>query len=53
MFVEEEYVTLTYTHCVRYGSVFDDLDSAKSECIVDSSCDGVFDEYCNEDGDLS
>ena len=52
MFVEEEYVTLTNTWCSTYGSRFDDLDSAKYNCSVDSSCAGIYDDYCDEDGNF-
>ena len=46
MFVDEEYVKLTYTRCSYDGSRFDDLDSAKHNCSVDSSCAGIYDMYC-------
>ena len=49
MFVDEEYVTLTYKTCNYYGQ-FNDLDSAKVNCSNNLDCGGVLDPHCDEDG---
>ena len=46
----DKYVTLTNTNCHYYGMSFPELHVAKSACNNVSSCSGVQDYACNEDG---
>ena len=48
--VDVEYLKLADTDCSGYGS-FDDFEAAQSACNHDSSCGGVRDHNCDENGD--
>ena len=49
--VDVNYVKIKDTYCLFYGphGTFRSLTSAENECSQDSTCKGVYDEYCEGD----